>query len=103
MLVSLTATWIVMRHGQMLLSRAFRGFHDMPRAARYEGAQTQLLTVIALTILWIAADTISLDRAVQATLAALVITLLSGAWLLWRDHWSRLAPARGFRSARPSI
>ena len=95
LLAGLTAAWIVMRHGQMLLSRAFRGFHDMRHAALYEGAQTQLLTVIVLAMLWFATDKTTLDRAVQATLVALGITLLSGAWLLWRHHWSRLAPARG--------
>ncbi|MEZ5541454.1 MAG: oligosaccharide flippase family protein [Pseudomonadota bacterium] len=95
LLTGLTAVWIVLRTGQMLLSKVFRGFHDLRHAAMYEGAQTQLLTVLALLALWLALDTTTLARAVQATLAALLITLLSGAWLLWRRHWSRLAPAQG--------
>ena len=100
MLVGLTAAWIVMRHGQMLLSKAFRGFHDLRHAALYEGAQTQLLTLITLAILWIFADKTSLGMAVQATLVALAITLLSGAWLyggVTGPDWPRRA---GFRLAR---
>ena len=52
-LMGLTAVWVVLRHGQMLLSKTFRGFHDLRHAALYEGAQTQLLTLITLAILWI--------------------------------------------------
>ncbi|WJW75307.1 lipopolysaccharide biosynthesis protein [Thiohalobacter sp. IOR34] len=91
----LTALWIVAREGQMLLSKAFRGFHDFARAAVYEGAQTQFFTALLLGGLWLAVGQVSLQTALGIGLAAFGLTLLTGGWLLWRDHWSRLAPARG--------
>lgn len=95
MLAGLTAVWIALRHGQILLSKMFRGFHDLRHAAMYEGAQMQVLTVIALALLWFVVGKASLQDAVLATMLALAVTLLTGGWLLWRRHWSRLAPARG--------
>jgi len=93
MLTGLTALWIAMRHGQMLLSKAFRGFHDLRRAALYEGAQTQFLTVVVLAFFWFTAGSATLDEAVQATLAAFALTLSSGGWVLWRR---RLNTSRWF-------
>lgn len=95
LLTGLTALWIALRHGQILLSKIFRGFHDMRHAAMYEGAQTQLLTVIALALLWFVVGKATLQDAVLATMLAFVLTLLTGGWLLWRRYWSRLAPAPG--------
>ena len=93
--VGVTAVWIVLRSAQMLISKAFRGFQNLKLAAVYEGAQTQLLNVVALAFLMIFVGHATLTQAVGATLIALAITVLTGVWLIWKYHWSKLPAVSG--------
>lgn len=94
--VALTALWIVLRHGQTLLAQTFRGFQDLRLAAVYEGGLTQLLLASLLAVAWIAGRQLSLADAVQLTLLAFALTLVTGGWLLRAQHLAGLPAVAGF-------
>lgn len=94
--VALTALWIVLRHGQTLLAQTFRGFQDLRLAAVYEGGLTQLLLASLLAVAWIAGRQLSLADAVQLTLLAFALTLVTGGWLLRARHLAGLPAVAGF-------
>lgn len=94
--VILTAMWIVLRHGQTLLAQTFRGFQDLQLAAVYEGGLTQLLLASLLVVAWITGLQMTLANAVQLTLLAFAVTLVTGGWLLRTRHLARLPVIPGY-------
>lgn len=91
----LAAGWIVLRQAQVLISQAFRGFHDLRQAAILSGSLTQLLLVSMLAVLWRAEYPIELSGALTTTLVAYGITVVYGGWWLQRRYWRHLEAAKG--------
>lgn len=83
-LALLTAAWIALRSLQTFVAQVFRGFHRIGYASFFEGATTGVVLALALAAIWLTRGTLSLEGVLLVTLAALLVTMVSGFYHLYR-------------------
>lgn len=80
----LGACWIALLALQALVGEAFRGFHDIARAALHGGLLSNAVAVSVLAGLWWFAGGVSLSMALTVTIVAMLSGLLIGGLALGR-------------------
>lgn len=83
-LALLTAAWIALRSLQTFVAQVFRGFHRIGYASFFEGATTGVVLALALAFIWLIRGALSLEGVLLVTLAALLVTMVSGFYHLHR-------------------
>lgn len=76
--------WILIKAAQGLISESFRGFHDIRLATVFGGLVTAVISTLLYLAVWGYQGRATLDQAIQLTMLAAGISLVSGMFFLFR-------------------
>jgi O-antigen/teichoic acid export membrane protein len=87
------ALWIAVTSFQVLTSETFRGFQDLRSATLFGGVITWPLVLLALALISLLRDTVSLSHVIVVMIGATAVSLACGCTLLRRKMKALEAPS----------